>query len=108
MRGSVVAEPVAAPVGSRSGERPDPVERWYWLWPALLVAAAGLWRLTTPSLWADELATWGAVRLGWADLLRLSGHVDVVVTPYYAVEKVWTALAGTSPFALRLPSVLAM
>ena len=59
-------------------------------------------------LWADELATWGAVRVGWTDLFRLSRHVDVVVTPYYVVEKAWTSLAGTSTVALRLPSMLAM
>src|SRR5205807_9226878 len=82
--------------------------RWYWVWPALLTFGAAAWQLGTPSLWADELATWGAVRLGWGQLFRLSGHVDAVVAPYYALAKVWTAVAGTSPVALRLPSAFAM
>jgi mannosyltransferase len=82
--------------------------RWYWALPALLTLVAAGWRLGTPSLWADELATWSAVRLGWGPLFRLSGHVDAVVAPYYVLEKLWAAVAGTSPVALRLPSALTM
>ncbi|BCJ47008.1 hypothetical protein GCM10010168_34720 [Actinoplanes ianthinogenes] len=75
---------------------------------ALAVAALAGWRLTGPALWADELATWGAVRLSWSQLWQLSGAVDAVVTPYYAAMKVWTAVAGTGTVALRLPSALAI
>jgi mannosyltransferase len=82
--------------------------RAFWLWPALLTAGLGLSRLGGPALWADELATWGAVRLGWGDLFRLLGTVDAVVGPYYVLEKAWTVPAGTSTVALRLPSVAAM
>ncbi len=82
--------------------------RAYWLWPALLTLGLGLARLGRPALWADELATWGAVRLSWRGLFRLLGHADAVLGPYYVVEKAWTALFGTSTVALRLPSVLAM
>jgi mannosyltransferase len=82
--------------------------RAYWLWPALLMLAAAGYRLGTPSLWADELATWGAVRLRWGQLFHLVGNVDAVVAPYYVVTKAWAAVAGTSPAALRMPSVLAM
>ena len=82
--------------------------RWYWLWPALLMGGAGTAGLGTPALWADELATWGAVRLGWGPLLRLLGTVDAVVGPYYLLLKAWTLVAGTSTVALRLPSLAAM
>jgi mannosyltransferase len=100
---------VTASAASPSAVPPAPVAvRYFWLWPALLTLLAAAWSLGTPALWADELATWGAVRLGWGELFRLLGHVDAVVGPYYAVEKAWTALAGTSPVALRLPSALAM
>lgn len=75
--------------------------------PALLTALLGVWRLTVPALWADELATWGVVRLSWAKLWALSGSVDAVVTPYYVALKLWTTLAGTGTAALRLPSLLA-
>ncbi|MFC5924358.1 glycosyltransferase family 39 protein [Micromonospora vulcania] len=73
-----------------------------------MAALLGLWRLTGPALWADELATWGAVRLSWSQLWQLAGSVDAVLTPYYAVLKLYTAVAGTSTTALRLPSVAAI
>jgi mannosyltransferase len=82
--------------------------RAYWVWPALLTLAAGVWKLGTPAMWSDELATWGAVQLDWSSLVRLTAHVDAVVLPYFAVAKVWTGVAGTSVVALRLPSVAAM
>ena len=82
--------------------------RLYWLWPALLTLVYGLWGIRTPALWADELATWGAVRLSWGGLYRLCGNVDAVVAPYYTLVKVWTSIAGSSTVALRLPSVGAM
>jgi len=84
------------------------VDALMWTVPALLAAALGIWRLTRPALWADELATWGAVRLSWDELWQLSRAVDVVLTPYYAAMKAYVAVAGDSTAALRLPSVLAM
>ncbi|GIH12769.1 glycosyltransferase family 39 protein [Rugosimonospora africana] len=80
----------------------------YWLWPALLTLGLGLVRLNRPALWADELATWGAVRLSWGRLFRLLHNADAVIGPYYVVEKAWTTLFGTSTVGLRLSSVLAM
>ncbi len=82
--------------------------RRYWLWPALLMLAGAGYGLGTPALWDDELATWGAVRVSWGSLFRLVHNVDAVVAPYYVMTKAWTALAGTSPVALRAPSVVAM
>ncbi|GAA2546413.1 hypothetical protein GCM10010435_14570 [Winogradskya consettensis] len=79
-----------------------------WAVPALTAAGLAGWRLTGASLWADELATWGAVRLSWAQLWQLSGTVDAVVAPYYAALKAWCTLAGTGSAALRLPSALAI
>jgi mannosyltransferase len=106
MHGSVVADRTVPAESSTVDGPAGP--RHYWVWPAVLMLAGAVWRLGTPALWSDELATWGAVRLGWRELFRLSAHVDAVVAPYYVVEKLWTDLAGTSPVALRLPSVLAM
>ncbi|MBO3736983.1 glycosyltransferase family 39 protein [Actinoplanes flavus] len=79
-----------------------------WALPAVVTAVLGGWRLTGAALWADELATWGAVRLSWERLWRLADAVDVVLTPYYAGLKVFAAIAGTGTAALRLPSLLAM
>ncbi|MEV6817061.1 glycosyltransferase family 39 protein, partial [Micromonospora sp. NPDC051296] len=64
--------------------------------------------MTGPALWADELATWGAVQLSWSQLWQLSGSVDAVLTPYYVLMKLYTDVAGTSTVALRLPSVAAI
>ncbi|MBW6433879.1 glycosyltransferase family 39 protein [Actinoplanes hulinensis] len=79
-----------------------------WALPAVVTAVLGGWRLTVAALWADELATWGAVRLSWERLWRLAEAVDVVLTPYYAGLKAFAAIAGTSTTALRIPSLLAM
>ena len=79
-----------------------------WIVPALVAVALGAWDLTRPALWADELATWGAVRISWGQLWQLSGTVDAVLAPYYAAMKVYTAVAGTSTLALRLPALLAI
>ncbi|GIF19705.1 mannosyltransferase [Actinoplanes tereljensis] len=79
-----------------------------WVAPALVTAVLGGWRLTTPALWADELATWGAVRLSWEQLRELTDNVDIVLAPYYAAMKAYTSIAGTSTVALRLPALLAM
>lgn len=73
----------------------------------MVTAMLGGWRLTGAALWADELATWGVVRLDWEQLWRLGGTVDAVVTPYYAALKVFAGFAGTGTFALRLPSLVA-
>ncbi len=45
--------------------------RFYWAWPAALTLMLSAYQLTRPALWADELATWGAVRLRWGALFRL-------------------------------------
>ncbi|WP_433289500.1 glycosyltransferase family 39 protein [Micromonospora sp. CA-244673] len=58
--------------------------------------------------WRDELATWSAATRPVPDLVRLAGTIDAATGPYYLLMHGWTALAGTSPTALRLPSALAM
>jgi mannosyltransferase len=94
--------------GRDNGPGPGIVARLFWLWPALVTLVYGVWGIRTPSLWADELATWGAVRLSWRSMYQLLGSVDAVVGPYFTLVKAWTTVAGTSTLALRLPSVGAM
>jgi mannosyltransferase len=102
--------------GALSGHRlfawapysPEINKMFRWALPPLTAAGLGVWRLGGPALWADELATWGAVRLSWSQLWQLTGSVDAVVLPYYALLKAYTALAGTGTIALRLPSVAAV
>jgi mannosyltransferase len=79
-----------------------------WMVPAAVAAGLGAWRLDGPALWADELATAGAARLPWPALMDLLHEVDAVIGPYYVLMHLWTAAAGESAIALRLPSVAAI
>src|SRR6266545_4890425 len=65
----VASDAVATEAPPRAPERR--VVRFSWAWPAVLVLVLSGYQLTRPALWADELATWGAVRLGWGPALRL-------------------------------------
>ncbi|MGE0298561.1 MAG: glycosyltransferase family 39 protein [Pseudonocardia sp.] len=78
------------------------------LLPAVLAGVLGLLGASTPALWADELATWGAVTVPLPGLRAMLGEIDAVVAPYYLLMRGWATLAGTSDLALRVPSVLAM
>jgi mannosyltransferase len=93
---------------------PEPVDRrrlvavhLAWAIPALTMLALGLYRISGPSLWGDELLTWGIIELNWPDFRALSTEFVTPVMPYYLFMRGWTAVVGTSDAALRLPSVLA-
>ena len=75
--------------------------------PGVTAAVLGAWALDRPALWADELATRGAVALEWDQLWRLSETVDAVLTPYYAVLKHLLGDAAVDAASLRLPSLIA-
>ncbi|MET7967805.1 glycosyltransferase family 39 protein [Micromonospora sp. NPDC005305] len=79
-----------------------------WAIPGLLTLAVTLAGIGHAQPWRDELATWSAASRPVPDLVRLAGTIDAATGPYYLVMHGWTALAGTSPTALRLPSALAM
>lgn len=57
-------------------------------------------------LWLDETYSAAMVEHGFFDVLRLT-RGDVHPPLYYLLLELWTRLAGHSPIALRLPSVLA-
>ncbi|MFN8078703.1 MAG: glycosyltransferase family 39 protein [Kineosporiaceae bacterium] len=90
--------------------RAEPPAPW---WPVLLIAAAGgalrLAGLGRESLWVDEGYTASLVRLGPAAYIDNVLHTIRNILPplYFALMHYWTALAGTSEVALRLPSALA-
>ncbi|MEV0428340.1 glycosyltransferase family 39 protein [Micromonospora sp. NPDC050495] len=79
-----------------------------WAVPGLGTLAVTLAGVGRAQLWRDELATWSAATRPVRDLVRLAGTIDAATGPYYLFMHAWTALAGTSPTALRLPSALAM
>ncbi len=70
-----------------------------------LVAILGSW---VPSLWGDEAASIMSARRDWSSLAGMLGTVDGVHGLYYALLHVWIDLVGASPFAVRLPSGLAV
>jgi mannosyltransferase len=62
----------------------------------------GLIRLSAPPLWVDEAFTARAMRLPFPEYI-----VDQYHWLYYVIMRPWGGLAGTSEWALRLPSVFA-
>ncbi|WP_431932971.1 glycosyltransferase family 39 protein [Micromonospora sp. RP3T] len=79
-----------------------------WAVPGLVTLAITLVGLGHAQPWRDELATWSAASRPLPDLVRLTRTIDAATGPYYLLMHGWTAVAGTSPTALRLPSALAM
>ena len=59
----------------------------------------GLVRLGTPSVWVDESFTARAMQSSFW------GYIDGYHWLYYSITKPWTLVAGTSEWALRMPSV---
>jgi mannosyltransferase len=81
---------------------------WTWTARGLGLAAAIALRVVAlggADLSTDEIQTLHAVRLPFGEMVdeRLAaGHAPL----YFVAEKAWCSLAGTSQFALRLPSVI--
>ena len=101
------AVPPTQPGGGRSWSA-----RLAWYAPVLVPAAAmlvaGVWGLTRDnSMGNDEVATRWAALLSLRELAHLLANVDAVHGLYYLLMHAWVAV-GSSPTALRVPSVIAM
>lgn len=72
---------------------------------AALVSMAGSW---IPSLWGDEAASVLSATRPLDSLFSMFLHVDAVHGAYYLGLHEWVRLFGSSPFAVRLPSALAI
>ncbi|GAA2486060.1 hypothetical protein Ahu01nite_013550 [Winogradskya humida] len=81
---------------------------WPWLLPALLMAVVGYAGITRPSLWTDELASWGMTTVSYDDMFKVLKYVDAIIGPYYVLLHGWTDLVGNSDLMVRLPSLAAM
>lgn len=79
-----------------------------WLFPTIITAGLALVRLPWPGLSNDELTYWGFARTPWHEAVRLLPQLDPTTVPYQVFLHGWATVAGTSEFALRLPSVIAM
>lgn len=71
----------------------------------LVVGAIGAWN---PSYWGDEAASVMSATRPWPSLVTELQTVDTVHGIYYAFLHVWTSVFGTSEFATRLPSAIAV
>jgi mannosyltransferase len=72
---------------------------------ATAISAAGSW---IPSLWGDEAASVMSAERSLPSLAGMLGHVDAVHGTYYFGLHWWIQVFGTSPFALRFPSAVAV
>ncbi len=98
---------LAIVVEPRAVSRAAPVRRTATALGALgaLVSLLGSW---IPSLWGDEAASLLSAERSIPSLLFMIQHVDAVHGTYYLGLHFWIRLFGTSPFAIRLPSALAI
>ncbi len=76
--------------------------------PAVLMGLISAWQLANPVLSWDEVATADVATRTTSQIWQLSQTIDAAVTPYYLVMHAWTAVFGTSEWALRAPAWLAM
>jgi mannosyltransferase len=76
--------------------------------PGIVLLLADGYRLGRLSLWRDEAYTVDAAGRPLPRIFAMLAHTDAVNGAYYLLMHAWTAVAGSSAAALRLPSVLAM
>jgi mannosyltransferase len=110
---AVTPAPAPSAPGSDAPAAPPAAPSWpRRYWPAAVAAAAmiglGLWGVARDSsMGNDEVATRWAASLSLHQLAHLLRHIDAVHGAYYLLMHAWMAV-GTSPAALRVPSVIAM
>jgi len=81
---------------------------WRWM-PAgvfLVALVLGLIRLGAQPLWYDELVTRSTATRSWSGIWDAARDTEAPHLVYYSLLKPWLAVAGTSDWALRVPSVL--
>ncbi len=74
-----------------------------------VMLVAGLWGLARRNTMGnDEIVTRYASTLSFGQLAHLLEHTDIYHGFYYVVMHPWVAVFGTTPSAIRVPSVIAM
>jgi mannosyltransferase len=76
--------------------------------PGIVLLLADGYRLGRLSLWRDEAYTVDAISRPLPRVFAMLARTDAVNGAYYVLMHTWAGVAGTSPAALRLPSLLAM
>jgi mannosyltransferase len=74
-----------------------------------VMAVLGIWGLGRhDTMGNDEIVTRYASTLSFGQLAHLLEHTDIYHGFYYVVMHPWVAVFGTTPSAIRVPSVIAM
>ncbi|ACL25689.1 glycosyltransferase family 39 protein [Chloroflexus aggregans] len=85
--------------------------RWSWsvffILSGLAALVLRLYRLDAQSLWLDEGNSWAMAMQPWSVLVLDLVQPNAAYPLYHLLLKAWMAVAGTSEWALRLPSALA-
>lgn len=102
---TTTTRPTGSPASSR---RPRASSIGVPLALGLVGTAVALVGSSTVSLWTDEAATVSAATRSLPELWALVQRIDAVHAAYYLLMHLWTSVAGISPFALRLPSAVAV
>jgi mannosyltransferase len=106
-----------ASAGPQDGAGAQPRAGWSgavvtWLpiaFAAAIMAVLGVWGLSRhDAMGNDEIVTRYASTLGLGQLAHLLEHTDIYHGFYYVVMHPWVAVFGTTPSAIRVPSVIAM
>jgi len=84
----------------------------WWLpivFAAAIMAVLGVWGISRHNAMGnDEIVTRYASTLSLGQLAHLLEHTDIYHGFYYVVIHPWVAVFGTTPTAIRVPSVIAM
>ncbi|MGE5290831.1 MAG: glycosyltransferase family 39 protein [Micromonosporaceae bacterium] len=78
------------------------------LWPALAMLLIGLYQVTRPELWRDELASWALSTRTLPQLFAATRSSGAAQEAYYLILHFWIRAFGDSVLAMRMLSVLAM
>ena len=79
-----------------------------WLPPVLVSLVLGLWRLGSPELWRDELASWSFATRQAPAILAGARNTGGTQLAYYLILHYWIAAFGDSVDEMRMLSVVAM
>lgn len=78
-----------------------------WAMP-LLAFALGMWGITGPSPWTDEIVTMDVARRSWSELFALLGRVDAVHGLHYVLMHLVGQVTSVTEFTMRVPSAAAV
>lgn len=99
---------LVTPVGlgaSAGSTRQKRVAAWA---PAVVGLILGLWGITGPSPWTDEIVTMDVARRPWPQLMQMLQRVDAVHGLHYVLMYLTGQVTGVSEFTMRLPSAMAV